>query len=75
MTTQEHELSPVKRKALALLMALPPAGYAAMMELMLQWENGAGPDKEDKAACDVWLRNKVDEIKARDKAARLAGET
>ena len=66
---KEHELSPVKREFLALLMAAPAAERTAAMQLMIRWKNGAGPDE---AAVDVWFRNKVAEIRARDKARRLA---
>ena len=65
MATEEHKLSPIKREFLALLMAAPAAEQTAMMQLLFLWKNGAGPDK---AAVDVWFRNKVVEIKARDKA-------
>ena len=66
---KEHELSPLKREFLARLMAALAAERTAVMQLMIRWKNGAGPDK---AAVDVWFRNKVAKIKARDKARRLA---
>ena len=62
MTTKEHELSPIKRKFLALLMAAPDAERTAVMQLLFLWKNGAGPDK---AAADIWLHNKAAEIKVR----------
>ena len=57
------------RQFLAMWRRAPPAEREAMRELMIRWRNGAGPDV---AAADAWLRNKVAEIKARDKARRLA---
>ncbi len=66
---EEHELSPLKREFLARLMAAPNAERTAMMQLMIRWKNGAGPDE---AAVDVWFQNRVAVIRARDKAKRLA---
>ena len=65
MTTEEHELSPVKREFLALLMAVPAAERTAMMQLLFLRRNGAGPDV---AAQEAWFHNRVAEIKARSKA-------
>ena len=72
MTMEEHELSPIKRKLLALLMAASAAEYTVMMELLVQWKNGVGPDKT-KAAVAAWFHNREAEIKARDKAGEPAG--
>ena len=74
MTTQEHELSPIKREFLARLMAAPAAVQTVMMELLVQWKNGVGPDKTE-AAVAAWFHNREAQIKARDKARRLAGAT
>ena len=71
MTTQEHELSPIKREFLARLMAAPEAVRTVMMELLVQWKNGVGPDKT-KAAVAAWFHNREAEIEARGKGGRPA---
>ena len=61
------------RQFLAMWRRSPPAERQAMRELvMIRWRNGAGPDV---AAAGAWFHNRVAEIKARDKARRLAGRT
>ena len=59
MTTQEHELSPIKREFLARLMAAPDAERTAVMQLLFLRRNGAGPDV---AAQEAWFHNRVAEI-------------
>ena len=62
MTNEDRQFLAVWRQA-------PPAERQAMRELLFRWRNGAGPDI---AAVDIWFRDKVAEIKARDKAKWLA---
>ena len=71
MTTQEHELSPIKREFLARLMAAQEAAQTVMMELLRLWKNGVGPDKT-KAAVAAWFHNREAEIEARGKGGRPA---